>query len=652
LNKFLIDDKGMLFLLVFGLPPLVHTDDPTRAVLACFDMVKVFKRMNLIGRFGVTSGRSYCGVCGSAARMEYTVLGDCVNLSARLMSNCTPLTILCDDSTRDKATAEIVFNALTPIKVKGKVKAVNIFQPVLKEPPVQVGLKPDKKIRFPWYDAAGTSYSDSGSSVTQLCSVKGWDGIIKASDLLGSGFDKGIHSVDQLITMGKPLQKPADGTPFASGGTIVIEGPSGMGQLALAEHIVTHAAVKFNMMPIFGTMGPRPGDSIRLAVEFLRSVLGIFRALDPALPMDDGQALSQVVPSQLSAVLPMLRTALNDQTSKERSGEILKAALEIVAALVTILLKTTPVSMVMQFEYGTSLFPKTLEDQVIFWKATEELSQLLKQKHANPLVMIVVSKDCERNWQVVKMAEQSNTLLHMIGLSSEGMLEYMSNILHVKDDMVPHSLRSFVGKVTLGNPMYIQETLQELMDHQNVGVNIGANGLAKNLEVKDLDTVELYTWGHTRMVGGTICLLESLDPLESAVLKMSTCFLGSFTLPDLAASTCSKWAGATYFDFLRILKALRKLVELQIVEEVQEEENEENQGLADSGAGRFQCVNLLIRSVGSSMVLECQKKSVKRQALIERTLARELPARMEVVVAKKSVVHIPWYYEQAFKRMM
>lgn len=26
---------------VFGLPPLVHTDDPTRAVLACFDMVKV-----------------------------------------------------------------------------------------------------------------------------------------------------------------------------------------------------------------------------------------------------------------------------------------------------------------------------------------------------------------------------------------------------------------------------------------------------------------------------------------------------------------------------------------------------------------------------------------------------------------------------------
>ncbi|CAK0817044.1 unnamed protein product [Prorocentrum cordatum] len=52
LNKFVIDDKGMLFLLVYGLPPLVHTDDPTRAVLACIDLVKAFKRLKIAGRFG------------------------------------------------------------------------------------------------------------------------------------------------------------------------------------------------------------------------------------------------------------------------------------------------------------------------------------------------------------------------------------------------------------------------------------------------------------------------------------------------------------------------------------------------------------------------------------------------------------------------
>lgn len=30
LNKFLVDDKGVLILLAFGLPPLVHKDDPIR----------------------------------------------------------------------------------------------------------------------------------------------------------------------------------------------------------------------------------------------------------------------------------------------------------------------------------------------------------------------------------------------------------------------------------------------------------------------------------------------------------------------------------------------------------------------------------------------------------------------------------------------
>ncbi|OLP71025.1 hypothetical protein AK812_SmicGene48426, partial [Symbiodinium microadriaticum] len=42
-------------------------------------------------------------------------------------------------------------------------------------------------------------------------------------------------------------------------------------------------------------------------------------------------------------------------------------------------------------------------------------------------------------------------------------------------------------------------------------------------------------WNHTAMVGGTVCNIESLDPIEMAALKMSTCFEGPFTLPDLAA---------------------------------------------------------------------------------------------------------------------
>lgn len=656
LNKFLIDDKGMLFLLVFGLPPLVHVDDPTRAVLSCFDMVKVFRRLSLIGRFGVTSGRSYCGLCGSESRMEYTPLGDCVNLSARLMSNAPALGIYCDEETKKKATSEVVFNALTPIKVKGKAAHIPIFQPVLKEPAEQIGLTPEKKIRFPWQDSSNMS-SDGDNTVVQLCSVKTWDGIVKVSELLGGGFQKLIHARDQTIQVGPAKTPPKQGTPFAEGGVVVLEGLTGFGKIELAQHIVTHAAVVFQMMPVFGTMGPRPGGSIRLAVELLRSTLGVFRHLNGDIPHEDSKALEQLVPDQLIDSLPILRQALRDQTSQEKSSDILDTALDVVITLITILRKQTAVIIVMQFEYGTSLFPKTLEDQNIFWKVISDLTKLVKDKGQGQkaLVMMILCQDADRTNPCVKLAEDGQSLLRLSGLTEEDILTYMSNYLGVTDQMVPHNVRQFVAKVTLGNPRYIQETIDQLVEDQNVQVNFGANRTPKNVECKDLDLINLASWVHTHMVGTTICLLESLDPLDAAVLKMSTCFSGPFTLPDLAASTCSRWAGATHFDFLRLFKALRTLVDQTIIETVDAPSREvppSPRGQSSGTTQHFQCVNLLIRSVGSSMVLEAQKKSVKRQALIDRTLSRDLPARMEALQSKKSVQHIPWYYEQAFRRMM
>jgi hypothetical protein len=81
--------------------------------------------------------------------------------------------------------------------------------------------------------------------------------------------------------------KPAPETPFQKGGAIVIEGKTGMGLQEVAEHMIVHAAVNFKMMPVFGTMGPRPGDSSRLAVELVRSCLGVLRLVDTKLPDDE-----------------------------------------------------------------------------------------------------------------------------------------------------------------------------------------------------------------------------------------------------------------------------------------------------------------------------------------------------------------------------
>jgi len=686
LNKFLIDDKGMLFLLVFGLPPLVHTDDPTRAVLACFDMVKVFKRLNLIGKFGVTTGRSYCGVCGSARRMEYTVLGDCVNLSARLMSNAPPNGILCDDITRKRSTTEVIFNALAPIKVKGKTMPISIFQPVKKEYSSDIGLNKSGKISFPWHQNAfggttsgGLSVAEFQEGVIRLCSIKSWHGISQASELLGSGFHKEIHNDQPVLIPDEPspASKPPKGSPFVEGGVVVIEGATGTGKIETAEHIVVHSAVTFRMFPVFGSMGPRPGDSLRLACELLRSTLNIYQKTSKSVDFkDEIQALEQLCPGKLSTLKDLVKEALmqnkSDQMSAERAKQLLDASIQVAVHLLSEFSKTNSVLLAMQYEYGTSLFPNGSEDQEIFWKTVTTIYEdFIKKKGTDckPRVMMLVCRESRKNNPAVQAASASNSVLDMKGLQTQANIaEYMSSYLNLPDadsNLIPTPLRYFVSEVTLGNPLYIRETIDQLREH-HIQVNEGAGGQVKNVECKDIDKVNVSQWGHTAMIGNTVCALEALDPLEAAVLKMSTCFVVPFTLRDLAASICSRWADSTHFDFLRLFQAIRKLQDLKMIEAVDSPEETTTRAEKETAATQsqksskaeaarklqhFQTQNVLVKSVGGAMLLEAQKKSVKRQALIDRALYRELPSRMKSLYEKRSKPHIPWYYEQAFRRM-
>ncbi|CAJ1343015.1 unnamed protein product [Effrenium voratum] len=584
LNKFLIDDKGMLFLLVFGLPPLVHTDDPTRAVLACFDMVKVFKKLQLIGKFGVTTGRSYCGVCGSARRMEYTVLGDCVNLSARLMANAPPNGILCDDITRKRSTTEIIYNALAPIRVKGKEKPIEIFQPVKKEFSNNIGLNRRGTISFPWHQNAfggmssgGLSVSEFQDGVIRLCSIKSWSGISRASELLGAGFRKEIHSDKAVPVPSEPSagSKPPKGSPFCDGGVVVIEGATGTGKIEMAEHMVVHSITTFRMFPVFGTMGPRPGDSLRLSCEMLRSTIGIFRKTNPTLPEDDFEALRHLSPSRRMDLLQQAlgKNAAASELTMEKAGEVLSLTVEVVVELLSQFTKSNAVLLIMQFEYGTSLFPDKLSDQDIFWQTVNTVyNSFIKTQppDGKPRVMMLICRHARDDHPAVKAAEKSNTKVSLKGLEDQGIAEYMSSYLNLPDadsNLIPTPLRLFVSEVTLGNPLYIRETIDQLREH-HIQVNEGAGGQVKNVECKDIDKVNVSQWGHTAMIGNTVCALEALDPLEAAVLKMSTCFMGPFTLGDLAASTSSRWAESTHFDFLRLFQIMNFVRAETIVQEI------------------------------------------------------------------------------------
>ncbi len=137
-NKISVDEKGVSVLAAFGLPPFSHEDDPLRGVLAAQDIKNTLAELGMNCYIGVTSGRVFCGVIGNEHRREYTITGDAVNLSARLMHACgsgltfsdgSPINILTDTTTYESARSRVDFSTREPINVRGKAQPVAIFVP-------------------------------------------------------------------------------------------------------------------------------------------------------------------------------------------------------------------------------------------------------------------------------------------------------------------------------------------------------------------------------------------------------------------------------------------------------------------------------------------------------------------------------------------
>jgi adenylate cyclase len=79
---------------------------------------------------GINTGAMAVGNMGSAARFDYTVLGDQVNLGARLEALTKELgvAILVGESTARAASADYVFREIDVVRVKGRAGAVPVFE--------------------------------------------------------------------------------------------------------------------------------------------------------------------------------------------------------------------------------------------------------------------------------------------------------------------------------------------------------------------------------------------------------------------------------------------------------------------------------------------------------------------------------------------
>ncbi len=122
LNRVLTGDKGNQLHIMFGAP--IAPDAPDQAIRCALALQRERPAYISEQRIGLAAGKVFAGPVGASSRSEYTVVGDVVNLSARLTAICENGRVLTDESTAHRVRQSIEFSTVAPVYLKGKQGAM------------------------------------------------------------------------------------------------------------------------------------------------------------------------------------------------------------------------------------------------------------------------------------------------------------------------------------------------------------------------------------------------------------------------------------------------------------------------------------------------------------------------------------------------
>jgi class 3 adenylate cyclase len=77
---------------------------------------------------GLHTGEAVVGNVGSPERLDYTAMGDTVNLAKRLQEVAKPMQVLLSDDTYQVVRDRVVVNELEPIQVKGRTQYTKVYE--------------------------------------------------------------------------------------------------------------------------------------------------------------------------------------------------------------------------------------------------------------------------------------------------------------------------------------------------------------------------------------------------------------------------------------------------------------------------------------------------------------------------------------------
>ncbi len=186
-----IDRDGGKIIVTAGVPRATGSDEEGM-LRAVAQILAADQPLHL--RIGINAGPIFAGDVGPDYRRTYTVMGDAVNLAARLMAKAEPGQALTVAGVMDRSRTTFAAQALEPFTVKGKAKPVTAF--AVGEPR---GLRTSSDVRLP---LVGRESEMQLLLAALQAASKGSRGIIEIAGDAGIGKSR---LIDELKTNASPV---------------------------------------------------------------------------------------------------------------------------------------------------------------------------------------------------------------------------------------------------------------------------------------------------------------------------------------------------------------------------------------------------------------------------------------------------------------
>jgi len=471
---------GDAVMALFG-APIAHENDPERAVRAALGMQVALDKINqdleqrlgvtLKMRIGINSGLVVVGSVGADLRMDYTVMGDTVNIASRLEQVAAPDTIFVSRSVYEATTPLFEYQALEPVLVKGKSEPLEVYQVVgLKRQPGRV-----RGIRGLQAPLVGRD-----NELTRLKSV-----------------------ADELITQ-------------RQGQIVLVTGDAGIGKSRLTEELKRYLSDKDAMVLEGACLAYTRSISYWVFQQILKAYLGLTEEDTPEAVRGKIETKVKAVAAEgwteiSPFVAHLLAVRLDDEALSARLRHLAPAQLRqqtFLAVRDLLAGQAQQRPLVLIFEDLHWVDKPSLDLLLFLLNAVEQV----------PMMIYCISRPLEGQAapQISKVAATTYATHYMeislSKLSATESTELVGSLLPVAE--LPSALQQMISDRAEGNPFYLEEMIRMLIDR---GFIRRANGQWKMSPDADLRALEVPTTLQGLILARVDALDESLkNTLQSA----------------------------------------------------------------------------------------------------------------------------------------